>query len=180
MGNALKKAASLAYGKELEAQKALMPNLEAFASKFKSPPSFPKNKNHFLDKCDTHSFKVTGLGNRRTGILKGHLLYQQMDDKGLFLIQNYTGSFALQNKIGSSVIIKHVGMSTHERLVYMLDVIKGFSKDKGFKSVYVAWDHEIHSLLTTLKNPLNDIVSVTTLSNGLNRNPLTVIEILVP
>jgi len=171
-------AAQASYRNAIETELRLRPILDIVP--VNRPLHFPEHLNEFYKNCNVHSFKLNHLGLSKKGTLEGHLLYS---DNGLFLIKSRTKSYAinsLTDKLPSMKLIESTHLYHDQRLGYLLDEIKRVGQEKGFGSVYLAWDPEKNAVLSTLTHRSEEILSTTTLSTGIHATPLTVVEIAIP
>lgn len=175
---AKQKAAQAFYRNAIEMEQKLLPILDTIT--VNRPSHFPMHLNKFYKDCNVHYFKLNHLGPSKKGILEGHILYS---DNGLFLIKSRVNSSAINSvtdKLNSMKLLESTNLYWDQRLGFLIDEIKRIGQEKGFGSVYLAWNPEKNAVLTTLTHRSEPILSTTTLSTGIHATPLTVVEIALP
>ncbi len=164
--------ARLSYERGLLSEKAIVSGFGFnLPSSSVLPNDFPAHLNQFLAKSKTYNVSLSKFTANQTGKMQGLLLYQEVEEGAVFLVQ-YSKFLHLENGISYST-----NSMWNERLDALLNSIYKKSEEEGFKRIYLLWNAEHLPVATVLKAQSKEIVNSGHFSKGLLDKPLSLVEI---
>ncbi|MDP1609381.1 MAG: hypothetical protein Q8L98_08740 [Chlamydiales bacterium] len=155
-------------------------HLQIHYPSFALPRDFPKHLHQFYHHCEIYSFKSTNLGELGKGILKGKLLYQQMEEEALFVVQYNATSPPIYSKIASGPLLESIDLKWYEELEHTFETITRFAQKKRIERVYCAYDPSVMPVATVLNKRGQPILGYSSLSAGVGEKPMMVVQIALP
>lgn len=163
-----RKKHELALAREQDCIKELLLNQPSI----NKPLGFPKHLDQFFSRAKKWDFHQTGLtvvGEKSAikGKIKGHVLYQPMDDSILFVLR--------QNR--KNIHIESTRFSLKACWKDVLENAFNFAEGENCKKVFIAWNPNFYPVASLLKNELSKpILGISTFSAGKGEKLLYVIE----
>ncbi|MBX9745016.1 MAG: hypothetical protein K2X08_07400 [Chlamydiales bacterium] len=144
------------------------------------PRDFPKQLHQFYHHCEIYPFKSTSLGELGKGILKGKLLYKQMEKEALFVVQYNATRPPIYSKIASGPLLESIDLKWYEQLEHTFEIINRFAQKKRIERVYCAYDPSVMPVATVLNKRGQPILGISSLSTGVGEEPMMVVEVALP